>query len=84
MVKVSFKTIKIKDDTYENINVFIGELRKELKRPVSVDEALKYLLKITKNKKIRPSQFAGGWKMGENEVKEFKKELKESWKRWEL
>jgi len=84
VVKVSFKTIKIKDDTYENINVFIGELRKELKRPVSVDEALKYLLKLTKNKKIRPSRFAGGWKMGESEVKEFKKELKESWKRWEL
>lgn len=84
MVKVSFKTIKIKDETYANINVFIGELRKELKRPVSVDEALRHLLKIKKNRKIRPSQFAGGWKMEEKEVEEIKKELKEGWKKWEL
>jgi hypothetical protein len=48
VVKVSFKTIKIKDETYENINVFIGELRKELKRPVSVDEAIKRLLNFKK------------------------------------
>lgn len=84
MVKVSFKTIKIKDETYESINVFIGDLRKELKRPVSVDEALKYLLKIRKLRKTKPSHFAGGWKMEEKEVEEIKKELKESWKRWEL
>ena len=54
---------------------------KELKRPVSIDEALRYLLKNGKNK---PSKFAGGWKMDEKELLEIKNELKESWKRWEL
>ena len=81
MVKVPFKTIKIRDETYESINVFIGDLVKELKRPVSMDEALRYLLKSRKNK---PSKFAGGWKMDEKELEKIKSELKESWKRWEL
>ncbi len=76
-----YKTIKIRDETYENINILIGDLMKELKRPVSIDEALRYLLKCRKN---RPSTFAGGWKMDENEIEKIKSELKESWKRWEL
>ena len=41
----------------------------------------KYENKCRKNK---PSTFAGGWKMDENEVEKIKSELKESWKRWEL
>ncbi len=76
-----FKTIKIRDETYQNINVLIGDLMKELKRPVSIDEAIRHLLKIRKNK---PSQFAGGWKMDEKEFDKIKAELRESWKRWEL
>ena len=81
MVKVPFKTIKIRDETYESLNVLVGDLMKELKRPVSMDEALRYLLKSRKNK---PSMFAGGWKMDEKEFEKIKSELKESWKRWEL
>lgn len=76
-----FKTIKIRDETYENINILVGDMMKELKRPVSMDEAVRYLLKCRKNK---PSQFAGSWKMDEKEVEEIKKDLKDSWKRWEL
>ncbi len=81
MVKVSFKTIKIKIETYESINVLVGDLMKELKRPVSMDEALRFLLKNRENK---PSQFAGGWKMDEEEFEKIKRGLKETWKRWEL
>ena len=76
-----FKTIKIRDETYESLNVFIGDLMKEFKRPVSMDEALRYLLKGRKN---RPSKFAGGWKMDEDELDKIRSELKEAWKRWEL
>lgn len=54
---------------------------KGLKRPVSVEGALRYLLKGMKTK---PSQFAGCWSMDEKELLEIKNELKESWKRWEL
>lgn len=78
---MSFKTIKIRDETYENINIFVGELMKELKRPVSIDEALRFLLKSKKNK---PSQFAGGWKMDDKEYENIRTELKESWKKWQL
>ena len=76
-----FKTIKIRDETYESLNAFIGDLMKEFKRPVSMDEALRYLLKSRKN---RPSKFAGGWKMDEDELDKMRSELKEAWKRWEL
>jgi predicted CopG family antitoxin len=78
---VSFKTIKIKDETYESLNIFVGELRKELKKPVSIDEAVRRLLNIRKK---LPSQYAGAWKMDEKEVKEIKQKLSESWKKWEL
>ncbi len=81
VVNVSYKTIKIRNETYESINVLIADLIKELKRPVSMDEALRYLLKCRKNK---PSTFAGGWKMDETEYEKVKSELKEGWKRWEL
>ena len=76
-----FKTIKIRNETYENINILVGDLMKELKRPVSMDKAVRYLLKCRKNK---PSQFAGCWTMDENKIESIKTELKESWKRWEL
>lgn len=76
-----FKTIKIRDETYESLNVLIGDLMKEFKRPVSMDEALRYLLKSRKNK---PSKFAGGWKMDKDELDMMRSELKEAWKRWEL
>ncbi|SNQ62605.1 hypothetical protein [Candidatus Methanoperedens nitratireducens] len=76
-----FKTIKIRDETYENLNALIGDLMKEFKRPVSMDEALRYLLKSRKN---MPSKFAGGWKMDEDELDKMRSELKEAWKRWEL
>jgi predicted CopG family antitoxin len=81
VVKVPFKTIKIRDETYQNINILVGDLMKELKRPVSMDEAVRYLLRYRKSK---PSTFAGGWKMDEEELENMKKELRESWKRWEL
>ncbi len=76
-----FKTIKIRDETYENINIFVGELMKELKRPVSIDEALRYLLKTRKKK---PSQFAGGWEMDDKELDRIRTGIKDSWKRWQL
>ena len=65
----------------KHMKILVDDLMKELKRSVSMDEALRYLLKCRKN---RPSTFAGGWKMDENEVEKIKSELKESWKRWEL
>lgn len=42
---------------------------KELKKLVSINETIRRLLKIRKS---RPSQFAGGWRMDENEVEEIK------------
>ncbi|MBU3967625.1 MAG: hypothetical protein KKG76_09665 [Euryarchaeota archaeon] len=45
--------MQIKNETYKSINVFTGELRTEMKRPVSMDEAIKRLLNF-KKKKAKP------------------------------
>ncbi len=50
--------------------MFTGELRTEMKRPVSMDEAIKRLLNF---KKKKPSRFAGGWEMDDKEAEELNK-----------
>lgn len=37
-----------------------------------------------KNRKNKPGQFAGAWKMDEKELLKIKNDLKEGWKKWEL
>jgi len=34
-------TVRVKEDTYRELNALAGRLRTKLKRPVSVDEAIK-------------------------------------------
>lgn len=75
------KTVKISKETYSRLCEVAGELQIELKRPVSLDEALEYLLK---GKKMRASDFAGAWRMSDQEEAEILKNLKEAWSRWKF
>lgn len=77
-----FRTIKISKETYAVLSEVAGELQMKLKRPVSLDEALKYLLK--KRKELKPSDFAGAWNMTDEEEAEILKMLQEMWSRWKL
>ena len=75
------KTIKVSATTYEMLNEIVGEMRSEEKRPVSMNEALSRILK-EKKKKRNIMDFAGAWKMSDEEAKRIKRELRRSWATW--
>jgi predicted CopG family antitoxin len=75
------KTIKISKETHAVLSEIAGELQMKLKRPVSLDEALRYLLK---KRRLKPSDFAGAWNMTDEEEAEIFKRLREMWSRWKL
>ncbi|MFI5419931.1 MAG: hypothetical protein ACHQ1H_03085 [Nitrososphaerales archaeon] len=73
--------MKISDQTYKKLNELAGELRVQLGRPVSVDEALDFALK--QKRKRKPSDYAGTWSMSDEEEKRiFGDDLQRMWKRW--
>ena len=76
------KTIKIRAETYEKLNEFAGVLQSKLKRPVSLDETIQYLLRLAQ--KTRISSFAGVWKMSDEEEKEIMDSLKRLWSSWKI
>lgn len=78
---VKAKTVKISEQTYTKLCEIAGKLQMKLKRPVSLDEAMEHLLK---KRKKRVSDFAGTWKMSDEEEAEILKNLQESWTRWKL
>ena len=74
------KSIKVNEEIYKMLNEFVGELRAEEKRPVSMNEAIGKLL--GKNKKRDIMECAGLWEMSDEEALKIKKELKKAWKTW--
>ena len=75
------KAIKVSKETYAKLCEIAGELQIKLKRPVSIDEAMKDLIKRReKGRKI--SDLAGSWNVTDAEVKEIKASIDESWKKW--
>ncbi|MGC9345277.1 MAG: hypothetical protein ACP5ER_00585 [Candidatus Bathyarchaeales archaeon] len=75
------KTVKVSKETYARLCEIAGELQMKLKRRVSLDEAMEYLLK---ERKLRLSDFAGAWSMSDQEEAEILKSLREVWSRWKL
>jgi lipoate-protein ligase A len=75
------KTIKISKETYAKLCEIAGELQVKLKRPVSMEEAMKSLIKRReKGRKI--SDLAGTWDITDDEFKEIEAAIDESWKKW--
>ncbi len=70
------KSIKISEETYKKLVELAGKLHAEQKRPVSVEDAIRYLMK----RKI--SDLAGSWDISNEEVREIKKTLRKWWKTW--
>lgn len=76
-----YKAIKVSKETYAKLCEIAGELQVKLRRPVSIDEAMKDLIKRReKGRKI--SDLAGSWNVTDAEVKEIKASIDESWKKW--
>ena len=67
------------DEIYRELNKVAGELRVELGRPVSMEEVLSRLLEA---RRLKLSDFAGAWKMTDQEAEEIQKSLRGFWSRW--
>ncbi|MEM3700763.1 MAG: hypothetical protein QXL57_07880 [Candidatus Bathyarchaeia archaeon] len=77
------KTVKVGKDIYERLCEVAGELQVRLKRPVSLDEAMRYLLSLERRKRgVVISDLAGSWDMSDEEWVKIKASLAEAWKKW--
>jgi lipoate-protein ligase A len=75
------RAIKVSKETYAKLSEIAGELQVKLRRPVSIEEAMKDLIKRReKGRKI--SDLAGSWNITDAEFKEIKTSIDESWKKW--
>jgi len=77
------KTVKISKETYAKLAEIAGELQTRMKRPVSLDEAMKYLISL-RGKGERITDLAGSWDISDEELAEIKASITEAWKRWRL
>lgn len=77
------RTIKISKETYARLSEIAGELQIKAKRPVSLDEALKYLIS-QRGRGVKITDLAGSWEVSEEELAEIRASLREAWKRWGL
>jgi len=77
------KTVKISKETYARLSEIAGELQIRLKRPVSLDEAMRYLLSL-RGKGVKITDLAGSWNVSDEEVAEIRASLTEAWKKWRL
>jgi predicted CopG family antitoxin len=77
------KTVKISKETYERLSEIAGELQIKLKRPVSLDEAMKYLISL-RGKGVKITDLAGSWDISEEELAEIRASLTEAWKKWRI
>jgi len=77
------KSVRVEEKTYRKLSQTSGRLQAMLGRPVSLDEAIWYLLKGPRAEG-RISDLAGSWDMSESEAREVAKMLREGWNRWKL
>ena len=77
------KTVKISKETYAKLSEIAGELQMRLKRPVSLDEAMEYLISL-RGKGTKITDLAGSWDISDEELAEIKASQTEAWKRWRM
>ena len=77
------KTVKISKETYNELCKVAGELQIRLKRPVSLEEAMEYLISL-RGKGVKITDLAGSWSVTEEELAEIRASLNEAWKKWRL
>jgi hypothetical protein len=82
MIQVAeLKAVKISKETYAELSAIAGELQTKKKRPVSMDEAMRYLIRRSrKGRKI--SDLAGSMIISDSEAQEIKTSLDKAWETW--
>lgn len=74
-------TVKVREKTYRTLNEIAGKLRARLQRPVSVDEAIDFVMR---QHKLKPSDFAGSLSLTNEEEAQILNGLKEFWSEWKF
>jgi len=77
------KTIKVSKETYNKLCEIAGELQIKLKRPVSLEEAMGYLISL-RGKGVKVTDLAGSWTITDEELTEIRASISEAWKKWRL
>ena len=75
------KTVRVDEEAYMMLSEYAGRLQAKLKRPISMNEAIKHLTHQQKEPQ-RISDLAGSWKVSDEEVDEIKESLRRAWERW--
>ena len=75
------KTIRVDEETYRKLVEQAGRLQARFKRPVSLDEAIRYMTEGIRTQN-RISDLAGSWEVSDEEVEEIRRALAEGWERW--
>lgn len=75
------KSVKVSVDTYRRLCQVAGQLQAELKRPISLEEAVRHLINH-QGRGVKITDLAGSWDMTDKELKEIKSSLAEAWRRW--
>lgn len=76
------KAVKVSDETYEKLNRIAGELRSETGEPVSISDTVDSL--VEKSGKASPLDYAGSWKLSDEEHKEIMEEIGALWETWQI
>ena len=77
MAMTELKAIKVSKETYAELNEIAGELQVKLKKPVSLEDALKHLIKQRKKgKKI--TDLAGTWNVTDEEAEQIKASISQA------
>ena len=79
--KTELKAIKVSKETYAELSAIAGGLQVKLKRPVSIEEAMKHLINRRK-KGTKISDLAGTWDITDEELKAMKESISQAWEQW--
>ena len=75
------KAVKVSKETYAQLAAIAGELQVKLKRPVSIEEAMKHLIRQReKGRKI--TDLAGSWDVTDEETEKIKASINQVWETW--
>ena len=76
-----FKAVKVSKETYAKLCEIAEGLQVKLKRPVSIEEAMKYLIRL-RERGVKITDLAGSWNVTDEEIKEIEVSINEAWKKW--
>lgn len=77
------KSIRVNEKTYMKLCEYAGKLQADLKRPVSIDETIGFLMESPKFP-TRITDLAGTLEVSDEEVLKIKRGLRKVWRGWKL